>query len=232
MHTDVTGALVSVIVPAFDAEAFLHEALQSVAAQTYHPVEVIVVDDGSADRTSEIARTHDVCLLRQPHRGAAKARNTGLAASKGDFWTIFDADDVMPPERLTRQVAHLEEHPDLGMVLGLTEAFVTPGEPRPPHYNPVWDAGPFPACAGTMLARRGVLDAVGPFDEDLTLAYDVDWLARAKDAGVLAGQLDDVLLRYRIHQGNSSADAPAVHAAMLGLLRASLARRRAEASDG
>jgi glycosyltransferase involved in cell wall biosynthesis len=217
--------------PAFDEEAFIAEALRSVLAQTYRPVEVIVVDDGSGDRTAEIAQAHEVCLLRRPHLGASAARNAGLAVATGEYWTIFDADDVMPPERLARQVAHLEEHPELGMVLGLTEAFVTPGEPRPLHYNPVWDEGPFPACAGTMLARRAVLQVVGPFEESLALAYDVDWLARAKDAGVKAGQVDHVSLRYRIHRGNSSADAPAVNLAVLGLLRSSVQRRRASA-DG
>jgi glycosyltransferase involved in cell wall biosynthesis len=217
--------------PAFDEEAFIAEALRSVLAQTYHPVEVIVVDDGSGDRTAEIAQAHDVCLLRRPHLGASAARNAGLAVATGEYWTIFDADDVMPPERLARQVAHLEEHPELGMVLGLTEAFVTPGEPRPLHYNPVWDEGPFPACAGTMLARRAVLQVVGLFEESLALAYDVDWLARAKDAGVKAGQVDHVSLRYRIHRGNSSADAPAVNLAVLGVLRTSVRRRRATSAD-
>jgi glycosyltransferase involved in cell wall biosynthesis len=227
----VSGRLVSVVMPAFEEEAFISEALRSVLAQTYHPVEVIVVDDGSGDRTAEIAEAHDVRLLRRPHRGASAARNAGLAVAKGAYWTIFDADDVMPPDRLARQVEHLEQHQELGMVLGLTEAFVSPGEPRPPHYNPVWDDGPFPACAGTMLARREVFALVGPFDEELPLGEDVDWLARAKDAGVSAGQLDHVSLRYRIHRANSSANAPAVHMAMLGLLRTSVHRRRAASAD-
>jgi GT2 family glycosyltransferase len=82
-----------------------------------------------------------------------------------------------------------------------------------------------------MLARRAVLQVVGLFEESLALAYDVDWLARAKDAGVKAGQVDHVSLRYRIHRGNSSADAPAVNLAVLGLLRSSVQRRRASA-DG
>ena len=228
----MSGGLVSVVVPAFDEEAFIAEALRSVLAQTYHPVEVIVVDDGSGDRTAEIAQESDVCLLRRPHLGASAARNAGLAVAQGAYWTIFDADDVMPPERLAHQVAYLEDHPEHGMVLGLTEAFVSPGEPRPPHYNPVWDSGPFPACAGTMLARRSVLDTVGTFDEALALAYDVDWLARAKDAGVSAGHLDHIALYYRIHNGNSSSDAAAVHVAMLGLLRTSVHRRRAGNPDG
>jgi glycosyltransferase involved in cell wall biosynthesis len=222
---------VSVVVAAFEEEAFVAEALESVLAQTYRPVEVIVVDDGSGDGTAEIAAAHGVCVLRRSHRGAAAARNAGLAVARGEYWTIFDADDVMPPERLARQVAHLEEHPELGVVLGLTEAFVSPGEPRPAHYNPAWDHGPFPACAGTMLARRTVLDAVGPFDETRRLTCDVEWLARVKDAGVRAGQVDHVSLRYRIHRGNTSADAPAVRLAMLKLLRESVGRRRALAAD-
>jgi glycosyltransferase involved in cell wall biosynthesis len=216
---------------AFNEEAFIGEALRSVSAQTYRPVEVIVVDDGSSDRTAEVAASHDVRLLRLPHSGPSAARNAGLAVARGEYWTIFDADDVMPPERLSHQVAHMEEHPELGMVLGLTEAFVTPGESRPPHFNPIWDEGPFPACAGTMLARRSVLDVVGLYDETVSLAYDVEWLARAKDAGVGAGQVDHVSLRYRIHPGNTSADRPAVHAAMFGLLRASLHRRTARSAD-
>jgi glycosyltransferase involved in cell wall biosynthesis len=215
-----------------DEEAFIDEALRSVSAQTYRPIEVIVVDDGSSDRTAEIAAEHDVELLRLPHRGPSAARNAGLAVARGDYWTIFDADDVMPPERLSHQVAYMDQHPELGMVLGLTEAFVTTGEPRPPHYNPIWDEGPFPACAGTMLARRSVLGLVGPYDENVALAYDVEWLARAKDAGVGAGQVDHVCLRYRIHPGNTSADRPAVHEAMFSLLRASLQRTRAGAGDG
>jgi glycosyltransferase involved in cell wall biosynthesis len=223
----MNGGLVSVVMAAFNEEAFIAEAIESVLAQTYRPVEVIVVDDGSDDRTGEIARGYDVRLLCRPHLGASAARNAGLAVAGGEYWTVFDADDIMPPERLAGQVAHLEEHPEFGMVLGLTEAFVSPGEPRPAHYNPVWDNGPFPTCAGTMLGRRAVFDVVGPFDETLALAYDVDWLARAKDAGVQAGQIDQLSLRYRIHRANSTADAPAVHLAMLGLLRTSVHRQRA-----
>jgi glycosyltransferase involved in cell wall biosynthesis len=228
----VDGGLVSVVMAAFEEEAFIAEALASVLAQTYRPVEVIVVDDGSGDRTAAIAAGLGVRVLHRSHMGASSARNAGLAAAKGDFWTIFDADDVMPPERLSRQVAYLEEHPEAGMVLGLTEAFVSPGEQRPPHFNPIWDEGPFPACAGTMLARRGVLDVVGRYDETVQLAYDVEWLARAKDAGVVAGHVEHVCLRYRIHAANTSADAPAVHRAMLGLLRASVSRRRARSAGG
>jgi len=221
----MSGGLVSVIMPAHDEEAFIAEALGSVLAQTHQPLEIIVVDDGSGDRTAEITAAHDVHVLRRTHQGAAAACNAGLQLAAGDYWMVFDADDVMPPDRLACQVAYLEAHPELDIVLGLTEAFVTPGEPRPGHYNPAWDAGPFTACTGTMLARRALLDHVGGFDEARALCYDLDWLARAKEAGVRAGQVDHVVLRYRIHRHNVTSDRRAVNLAMLKVLRESLHRR-------
>ncbi len=221
----MTPGLVSIVIAAHNEEAFITEALQTVHAQTYKPIEVIVVDDGSEDRTAELAATHNVHLIQQPHLGPSTARNTGLRTAHGEYWTIFDADDLMPPQRIENQVAHLQHHPHHQIVLGLTTAFVTPGEPRPPHYNPTWDNGPFPACAGTLFARRSVLEAVGYYDETISLAYDVEWLARAKDAGVVAGQIDELCLHYRIHSGNTSAQKPAVHQSMLRLLRESIHRQ-------
>jgi glycosyltransferase involved in cell wall biosynthesis len=226
----VSAALVSLVMPAYNAERFIGEALESALSQTYEPVEVIVVDDGSNDRTAEIATTHGVRLIRQEHRGEAAARNAGLANMRGEYWTVFDADDVMPPERLERQVSHLEQHPELGMVLGLTQAFVTPGEPRPSHWNPEWDNGPFPACTGTMLARHEVAALVGPYDEQRRMSPDFEWMTRAMELGVAAGESDAVMLHYRIHPGNATADRAAVASAMLGVLRESLTRRRTAAT--
>jgi glycosyltransferase involved in cell wall biosynthesis len=223
----VTLGLVSVVTPAFNEEAFIGEALASVLAQTYRAVEMIVVDDGSSDRTAEIAAAHPIHLRRQPHQGEAAARNAGLAAARGEYWTIFDADDVMPPQRLARQVALLDARSELDMVLGLTEAFVSPGQQRPGHYNPAWEAGPYAGHPGTMLARRAVLDVVGPYDETLRLGEDLEWLARARDAGMSAGHLDDLCLRYRVHRANLSADVRANQRATLSVLRGPVRRRRA-----
>jgi glycosyltransferase involved in cell wall biosynthesis len=227
----LTGALVSVVMPAFDEEAFIAEALESVLAQTYAPVEVIVVDDGSTDRTAEIADGYGARVVRQDRSGPAAARNAGLAVACGEYWAILDADDVMPADRIERQVEQLERHPEVGMVFGLTEAFVTPGQSRPAHWSPAWDDGPFPWHTTAMLARRVLLELVGHFDASRRFAEDMDWIARAKAAGVRSEQGDYLALRYRVHQGNSIADTGAVDREMLRVLRASARRQRAHRAD-
>jgi glycosyltransferase involved in cell wall biosynthesis len=231
MPAPAEAPLVSVVMPAFDEEAYIEEAIESVFAQTYSALELIVVDDGSADRTAAIAAGFPgTQVVRRSHRGEAAARNAGLEIAHGAYWTIFDADDVMPRDRLALQVGFLEAHPLLGMVLGLTEAFVTAGDATPTHWNSAWDEGPFPACAGTTLARRRVFDLVGPYDERMKVSMDVDWLARAKDVGVVAGRVDEVCLHRRIHSGSASANHDAVNVALLQVLRRSLQRRRAQSA--
>lgn len=221
-----TRPLVSVIVPAYQAEAYLDEALKSVLAQDYDEYEVILVDDGSTDRTAEIAAAHGVRVLRQSNRGPAAARNAGLAVARGELLAILDADDLWPPERLSRQVAYLREHSRDGLVMGMTEAFVTPGLQRPAHFPPIADAGPYPGHLCTMLVRREIFELIGPFDESLRLSEDLDWLARAGDAGVPIGRLDCTLLRYRVHTANTSRDQGANYRATMRMLRASVRRKR------
>ena len=228
------GGVVSVVMPAHDAEAFITEAIESVLAQTYRHLELIVVDDASSDRTGSIAVGFDgVRVVHRPARGwPAAARNAGLAVAQGQYWTILDADDVMPPERLSCQVEFLESAPGHEMVLGLTEAFVTPGEPRPPHWNPIWDNGPYYGHPCTCLARRTVLDRVAWFDESLRLGSDIQWIARAKLAGVSMGQIGQLCLRYRIHAGNVTADVHANRCNMLTALRTARRGRPVQGTNG
>jgi glycosyltransferase involved in cell wall biosynthesis len=225
------SGLVSVIVPAYQAEAYLDEALVSALGQDHDAVEVIVVDDGSTDSTADIAASRPVRLLRQTNRGPAAARNAGLAVASGEFVTILDADDLWPSDRLSLQVAHLREHPHIGIVTGLTKFFVTPGDTRPPHHPQVAHNQALPGVAGTMLARREVFETIGDFDESLLLGEDIDWLARAKDAGIAAASLDRLALRYRMHVANTSRDTMANRTALLAILRDSVRRQR-ERVDG
>lgn len=223
---DRVAGLASVIVPAYQAEVYLEEALQSALAQDYDPFEVIVVDDGSTDRTAEIAMAYPVRLLRLSHRGPAAARNSGIAVARGEFVTVLDSDDIWPVNRLSCQIGHLESHPEVGIVLGHTQFFVNPGEPRPAHYPKLATGDSAPGHAATTLARREVFDRIGVFDESLWLGEDIDWLARAKDAGIVSATLEDIVLRYRVHAANTSRFTVANQAAILGILRDTVRRQR------
>jgi glycosyltransferase involved in cell wall biosynthesis len=104
--------LVSVVIPAYNAEKYLEETLASVRAQTFSDYEILVVDDGSTDRTVQIASDFGgVKLLLQQNRGSAAARNTGIRAARGAYVAFLDADDIWLPSKLEKQVAHLQAHP-------------------------------------------------------------------------------------------------------------------------
>ncbi len=217
--------LASVIIPAYRVEGFVRETLESVLRQDYPNYEVIVVDDGSDDATPKLVAEYPVQLLRQPHRGISAARNAGLRVARGDYLTILDADDLWPADRLSAQVEYLEQHPQIEIVLGLTEFFLTPGQERPPHFSALMEGDPVPGHASTMLARRQVFELVGDFDETLVVGEDIDWLARAKDAGVPSARLDQVFLHYRIHSNNISRHTARNREAIFEILRRSVHRQ-------
>jgi glycosyltransferase involved in cell wall biosynthesis len=110
----ISQPLVSVVVPVRNGERFLGEALDSVLAQDYEPVELIVVDDGSTDGSGDIAGARGAHVIRQEGGGLAAARNAGLAAAQGELVAFIDADDVWLPGKLVRQVEYLLDRPDVG----------------------------------------------------------------------------------------------------------------------
>ena len=114
--------LVTVIVPVYNGEAFIGEALDSALAQDLDGVEVIVVDDGSTDGTREIVKDMaGVQYVWQQNQGPAAARNTALELARGEFVAFLDADDRIPPSKLRTQVGYLRQHPEVGCVLSRHE---------------------------------------------------------------------------------------------------------------
>jgi glycosyltransferase involved in cell wall biosynthesis len=238
----VQGPLVSVIIPAFEAERFLGEAIESVLAQTYDPVETIVVDDGSRDATAEIAAAFpQVRVIRQENAGPANSRNRGFAASSGDLVTFHDADDTMTPDKLEVQVGHLLANPGVVVVMGEQEVIVEPGSELPfwvegssaqaavPTRPPEVSDGP-DVHVMTMLLRREVFEQVGPFDESIRPAEDIDWAMRAVEADVEIAKLSRVLMRRRVHPDNLTQDVAAVRASVFRAFKARIERQRARAA--
>ncbi len=224
--------VVSVIMAVRDGERYVAEALESVFAQTRLPDEVIVVDDGSEDGTADIVRRFPVRLLSQGRQGVSAARNAGLDEARGDLIAFIDHDDRWLPRKVERQVAYLEERPDVDYALCWFRAFVEPGASRPPwvrdeHLTRGWTR----LCTPSLMTRKATVDVVGYFDTDLELGEDADWIARAHEAGMTRGLQDEVLLEYRLHDGNTTLMNPVTREAVFGLLRRATARR-ADAMDG
>ena len=198
------GKLVSVVVPVYNGAAFLLDALRSVAKQNYEQIEVIIVDDGSTDESASIGGDflahHEGRLLRQANLGPAAARNSGIAATRGELITFLDADDEMVADRVSFQVEHLDQHPTLDVVIGSEEIRLDRGI-DPPRWLQADDArATYPIM--TMMARAPVFERVGLFDTSFLVAEDTDWLLRARSCGVRYEVVERLLLRRRIHGAN------------------------------
>jgi GT2 family glycosyltransferase len=212
-----TTGLVSVIVPVFNGERFLHEALDSALAQTYEPVEVVVVDDGSIDGTPEILAGYGdrIRVVRQENRGLSAARNAGLAASSGEFVQFLDADDLLPEDKIARQVEYLAEHPETGVVYCEGRYFceARPASRLTPGGRWITDGDILSSLTErnfiivhSALVRRACLEEASGFREDLLSCEDLDMWLRLARHGVRFGFVPDMWVACRIHPDNMSAD--------------------------
>lgn len=219
--------LVSVIIPVFNGGRYLTAAIDSVLAQTYRPVEVVVVDDGSTDNSADIARSYkNIHYVYQQNQGVAIARNTGLDAARGDYIALLDADDTWPAHKLKTQVNFLIQHPLTGYTIARIRNVIESGVTYPPqvmqHILREDQVG-----LATIVARKEVFSSVGGFDPRFGVTEDFEWFTRAKDAGIPMAILSEVLLLRRIHEANISLVRFEEHAAKrLLIFKESIERKR------
>jgi glycosyltransferase involved in cell wall biosynthesis len=222
--------LISCIVPVFNGERYLGEALESILNQTYRPIEVIVVDDGSADATPVvIGRYGDrIRSFRQENAGPAAARNKALSEARADFIAFLDADDLWHPEKLERQFARFCAQANLDLCLTRVQNFWGPElEKEKAHYRNHRFAQPLPGyTTQALLARRIIFDRIGTFNTTLRACDDTDWFLRAIEQGSVIEMLPEVLVQRRLHSKNLSRTALA-YDAIAHVLKTSLERRRA-----
>lgn len=231
--------LVSVVVPAFNAAKTIHETLQSISQQTYRPLEVVVVDDGSTDETAAIARAHSLGdprfrVVSKPNGGVASARNEGIRLTRGEFVAFIDADDLWHPTKIAKQMKTLSEGgPDMALVYAPFRLIDARGIViASPHKYGVngWVVyrhfyTNLVGNGSALLVRRKVLEEVGGFDlwlreqgaegcEDLLLQLRI--AARYR-----FGEVSEYLVGYRKLPDNMSSNTDQmVRSGVLAVTRA------------
>ncbi len=211
-------SLVSVIIPAYNSERFLGEAISSVMAQQV-PTEIFVVDDGSTDGTKDVARKFPVTYLYQANSGQASARNLGAQACRGDFIAFLDSDDLWPENKLQVQLKYLQEKSDIDMIFGHASQF----------RDGVYDKALPAKLASTMLIRRSSWEATPGFDSRWRVGEFVDWCLRAEESGLKSYMLPDTMLFRRLHEDNLGSSGKG-RDSYVQILKLSLDRRRSSGS--
>lgn len=211
---------ITVAVPAYQAERFITETLESILAQTHPPDEVIVVDDGSTDGTArELERFgNQIRVIRRPNGGCAAAFNTAFREARCDFVAECGADDIWEPDKLERQVEVLATHPEIDIafsaarVFGNREGLWGMPSAEDPSVG-IMDPRRFartlyrdnPICPSTLLIRRALYERLGPFAEDIA-TEDYEYWLRSLRGGAVFYYDPAMLVRYRRHESNASSD--------------------------
>ena len=221
--------LISVVIPVYNCERYLAEAIESVLAQTHPPEDIIVIDDGSTDGSAKVVARFSpkVQYHWQSNAGAGAARNRGVAVARGNFLAFLDADDLWAEDKLARQCVAFASDPTLDIVFGHIQQFYSPelGEEIKQRLKiPVEVIRGL--HAGAMLIKREAFLRVGFFKTDLQLAEFVDWYARATELGLKSFMLPEVVMKRRIHQTNQGTRYRESRGDYLRVLKASLDRRR------
>lgn len=224
--------LVSIIIPAYNVGKYIAQTLDSILAQTYKNIEVIVVDDGATDNTKEIIEKYIknksfIKLISQKNKGLAGARNTGLKHAAGEYICIFDSDDIMLPNKIEKQVEFLEEHQECDLAYSNIYHFID----NNPNKTYLWKLPQYSLNAyrnlllhgnyinpNSVLFRRSVYDKYGGFDESIRSAEDWDYWLKISYNKIKFGYLPDFLTMYRMRDNNLSADRVTMYSTALSVL--------------
>lgn len=223
---------VSVIIPVYNAGKYVAEAIDSMLAQGV-PVEIIAVDDASTDDSLSILASYGKriqVVTRAENGGIGAARNDGVRLARGEYIAFLDADDIWMPGKLAAQLTQLEADRSIGVSFAHLECFIS--SELAPHEAALRHCpkGPMPGyIAGAAVMRREVFQKVGEFDPRWKVGEFIDWLARAKAAGLVFDLLPDVFLRRRIHTTNTGVIDRDKRADYAHILKKALDAKRSQA---
>jgi len=218
---DIAEGMVSTIIPVFNRAGMIRTAVQSVLDQTYRPIEIILVDDGSTDDTlaelNRLATAHReiIRVAQRENGGPGLARETGRLLASGEFIQYLDSDDLLLSRKFETQVAALRSHPECGIAYGRTRLINAFGATllETSKWTGIKFERLFPALlvdrwwhTSTPLYRRSLCDQIGPWPEQRPEDWDYD--ARAGATGTLLAFCDDVISCHRDHGGHRITDRP------------------------
>ena len=237
--------LVSVVIPAYNAAATIRRAVDSALAQTYHPIEVIVIDDCSQDATSEVMSTYAderIRLLCLPYNhGAGGVLNPGIAIAEGEYVAFLDADDEWLPEKLAIQIPVLERNPRATMIncgcrcVDLSgNTAIDPGTPPPGvAKGDLWRTllAASHVLKSCIVARASALRLVGPFDSRLRTGEDQDMWIRLAMVGEIEFVPDILTVYYGTPGSVTRTHARDADRYVLPMVRRNIERRRHDLSQ-
>ena len=209
--------LVTVIIPCYNTERFVRETLLSVTRQSYPNLEIIVVNDGSADNSAEVIQSvadARIVYIYQENQGLSAARNTGMRAAKGKYVMFLDADDLIFPEKIALQTKWLEKHPEYDILAcgfdrtderGEKLYSVNPAQ-KEIRTTDLLTESQFPVH--TALCRRSIIEKTGFFDTELKAAEDWDYWCRTSLAGARIYRWSRSLCTYRLLDTAMTGNAP------------------------
>lgn len=228
---------VSIIMPVYNGERYVVDAIESALTQAYTNFEVVIIDDGSQDNSAEIIRPYlsdpRVRYIEQGNQGVAAARNAALSIARGEYVGFLDQDDLWSPNKLARQVVYMQAHPECAMVHARQAYIDDTGNPIL-DYPEDWVRTLEGRCFRdlfivngiavlTVLMRRDILQRVGGFNPEIPRTDDYElWMRIAHDYPI--GFMDEVLAHYRVHGGNTSHDHLKMEIAELGAIESVLRR--------
>ncbi|MBL1211024.1 glycosyltransferase [Geminocystis sp. GBBB08] len=198
-------SLVSVIIPVYNREKYVAQAIESVLKQTYQSLDIIVIDDGSTDKSAEIIKSFGskIRYFYQEHSGLANTLNKGINLTNGEFIAFLDSDDLWTENKLNLQMKVLKNNPQVSIIFAYVQQFISPELDKN-----IRDKIDLPNeimkgyVKGTMLAKKEVFSQIGLFDNTLKLGDFIDWYLKACEQGIKSFVCPEVLLKRRIHDTN------------------------------
>jgi glycosyltransferase involved in cell wall biosynthesis len=221
---------VSVIMPVFNTEKYVREAITSVLNQTYTNIELICIDDGSTDGSLKILQSFGdkiTVIDSGKNLGIAESRNAGFRVATGDYFALMDADDIWKLNKIELQMHAFEKDPTLDVCFCFMQCFISPELPEETkklRYNSP-DPMPGQVSAATMI-KKSSFDRVGYFNTQLTVGEFVDWFTKAKEIGLTSTMIPEVLLLRRIHDSNIGVRERDARSDYIKIVREALLRKK------